>query len=73
MVFGSDLLGGDPLPWLVLAIGAALSLGTVFALVRGEGDPDEGELARPPLTRSLVMIGIGALAAVWALASLIRG
>jgi drug/metabolite transporter (DMT)-like permease len=73
MLLGSDLLGGDPLPWLVLAVGAALSLGTVFALVRGEGDPEEGELARPPLTRSLVMIGIGALAAVWALASLIRG
>ncbi len=73
MLFGADLLGGDPLPWLVLAVGAALSLGTVFALVRGEGDPDEGELAKPPLARSLVMIGIGALAAIWALASLIRG
>jgi hypothetical protein len=67
------LLGGDPLPWLVLAVGGALSLGTAYALLRGEGDPDEGELARPPLGRSVVMIGIGVLAAVWALASLIKG
>ena len=47
--------------------------GTVFALVRGEGDPEEGELARPPLVRSVVMIAIGLVAAVWALASLIKG
>jgi hypothetical protein len=69
----TDLLGGDPLPWLVLALGAALSLGTVMALVRAAGDPDEGELARPPLARSLVMIGIGLVAAIWALASLLHG
>ncbi len=73
LVASDQLLGGDPLPWLVLAVGAALALGTVFALVRGEGDPEDGELARPPLARSVVMIGIGVVAAVWALASLIKG
>jgi hypothetical protein len=67
------LLGGDPLPWLVLAIGAALALGTLFALVRAAGEPDEGELERPPMARSVVMIVIGLLAAVWALASLLKG
>jgi hypothetical protein len=67
------LLGGDPLTWLVLAVGAALSLGTIFALVRAEGDPEEGELERPPLARSLIMIAVGLLAAVWALASLVKG
>ncbi len=73
LVAADQLLGGDPLPWLVLAVGAALALGTIFALVRGEGDPEDGELARPPLARSVVMIGIGLVAAVWALASLIKG
>jgi drug/metabolite transporter (DMT)-like permease len=74
VIIASDqLLGGDPLPWLVLAVGAALALGTVFALVRGEGDADDGELTRPPLARSVVMIGIGVVAALWALASLIKG
>jgi hypothetical protein len=74
MLLGADqLLGGDPLPWLVLAVGAALALGTVMALLRGEGEADEGELVRPPLTRSVIMIVIGLLAAVWAVASLIKG
>ena len=73
LVAADQLLGGDPLPWLVLAVGAALALGTIFALVRGEGDPEDGELARPPLARSAVMIGIGLVAAIWALASLIKG
>lgn len=73
MLYASDLLGGDPLPWLVLAVGAALCIGTTLALVRGEGDPGEGELARPPMGRSIVMIAIGLLAAVWALASLLKG
>ena len=69
----SGLLGGDPLPWLVLAVGGALAIGTTLALVRAHGDPDAGELERPPMARSLVMIGVGLLAAVWALASLVKG
>jgi len=67
------LLGGDPIPWLVLALGGALAIGTALALVRGEGDPDEGQLQRPPTGRSAVMIAIGSIAALWALASLIKG
>jgi len=67
------LLGGDPIPWLVLALGGALAIGTAMALVRAQGDPDAGELARPPMGRSLIMIGLGLLAAVWALASLVKG
>ena len=68
-----QLLGGDPIPWLVLALGGALALGTALALVRGQGDADGGELTRPPADRSAVMIGIGLVAALWALASLLRG
>jgi hypothetical protein len=67
------ILGDDLLPWLVLAFGGALAIGTGMALVRGRGDPTEGELERPPTGRSLVMIGLGTIAALWGLASLIRG
>ena len=73
LIADTGLLGGDPLPWLVLAIGAALAGGTILALVRGEGDPEDGELARPPLGRSAIMIGVGLLAAIWAAASLLKG
>jgi multisubunit Na+/H+ antiporter MnhG subunit len=69
------LLGDDLLPLLVLAIGAAMAFGSALALVRPPepGTREEGELERPPLARSLVMIGVGLVAAVWALASLVAG
>lgn len=66
-------LGEDLLPWLTLALGAALAVGTVFALVRPPEQRDENDLERPPLPRSLVMIAIGGLAAVWGAASLVAG
>lgn len=60
-------LGDDLLEWLLLAFGGALAVGFGLALVR----PPEGEAERPPLARSLVMIVIGSVAAIWALASLV--
>ncbi len=63
-------LGEDLLAWLLLALGGALMVGTTMALVRPRPDDQEGDLERPPLARSLVMIGLGAVAAIWALASL---
>ena len=66
-------LGEDLLAYLVLALGAAMAIGSLMALVRPPEAPKEGELARAPLARSLVMIALGTLAAVWALASLIAG
>ncbi len=63
-------LGEDLLVWLVLALGAALAAGHGLALVRPPSTPREGELARAPVGRSLVMIAIGLLAAVWAVATL---
>ena len=66
-------LGEDLLAWLVLALGGALAVGTALALVRPPGETAEGDLARPPLSRSLVMIAVGTIAAVWALASLVTG
>jgi hypothetical protein len=66
-------LGNDLLPFLVLALGGALALGNGLALVRPPDNPKAGELAKAPVARSLVMIAIGLLAAVWALASLVSG
>jgi hypothetical protein len=66
-------LGEDLLAYLVLALGAAMALGSLAALVRPPEAPKEGELARAPLARSVVMIAVGTLAAVWALASLLAG
>jgi hypothetical protein len=52
-----------------------MALGSGLALVRppDPGKRGEGELERPPVARSVVMIAIGLLAALWALASLIAG
>jgi hypothetical protein len=66
-------LGEDLLAYLVLALGAAMAIGSLMALVRPPESPKEGELARAPLARSVVMIVLGTLAAVWALASLLAG
>ena len=66
-------LGDDLLPYLVLALGAALVVGNGMALVRPPREVKKGELARAPVGRSAVMIAIGLVAAVWALASLVAG
>ena len=71
---GGVFLGEDLLAWLLLALGGALLLGNVAAIVRPPETPrEEGALERAPLTRSIVMAVIGLIAAVWALASLIGG
>ena len=61
-------LGEDLLPLLVLAFGGAMAVGMLLALVR----PPEGR-ERPPVARSLTMAAVGAVAAVWAIASLVAG
>ena len=69
-------LGENLLPLLVLALGAALVVGNVAALLRPPrpADGEHGDdLDRAPVGRSLVMAGIGLVAAVWALASLLSG
>jgi len=65
-------LGENLLAWLVLAIGGAMAVGNLLAVFRPPARPaDAGGLARAPVTRSLVMAGVGSVAAIWALASLI--
>ena len=66
-------LGDNLLPYLVLALGAALVFGNGMALIRPPKQAKEDELARAPMGRSAVMIAIGFVAAVWALASLVSG
>ena len=66
-------LGDNLLPYLVLALGAALVVGNGMALVRPPKEARKDELTRAPVGRSAVMIGVGFVAAIWALASLVSG
>jgi hypothetical protein len=67
------LLGEDLLAWILLAIGGALAVGTALALVRPRPETsDDDDLERPPLARSVVMILVGSVAAVWGLASILQ-
>ena len=65
------LLGDDLLEWILLALGGALMVGNLLALFRPPANRREGDLERAPVIRSIVYAGIGAVAAVWALASLL--
>ena len=72
---GNDLFGGtDLLRLLFLAFGGALVVGNVLALIRPPSRrPGEDRAAapmRPPVARSVVMIAIGMVAVIWAMASL---
>ncbi len=73
------MLGIDELlPWLVLALGAAMLVGNGLALIRPpeRRDPDhtgEDDLQQAPLARTLTMMAIGAVAAIWAIGSMVAG
>jgi hypothetical protein len=66
---GTQLLGPNFLPSMVLALGAALVVGNVLALVRPaqrEGDV----INRRTRARSVVMMIVGLVCSMWALASI---
>ncbi len=66
------MLGGpDLLAYLVLALGAAMAVGSVLALVRPPEARQEGDLERAPVARSLAFAAVGLVAALWALGSLL--
>jgi hypothetical protein len=65
-------LGDNLLPFLVLALGGALFVGNVLAIVRPPAQAREGDLTRAPVRRSVVMAAVGFIAAIWALASLLH-
>ena len=65
-------LGKDLLAWLVLALGGALLVGNVLAVVRPpETKRMDEDLEKAPPARSLGMALVGLVAAIWALASLL--
>jgi hypothetical protein len=74
MPLADDLfLGHDLLAWLVLAMGAALAVGNIAALVRPPARPDAEAAPEALRRRAMVFAAIGAIAAVWALATLLAG
>jgi hypothetical protein len=64
-------LGENLLPLLTLAIGGALAVGTIAAFVKPRTDVRDGELARPPLGRSIIQVVIGLISSIWAIATLL--
>lgn len=66
------LLGDDLIVWILLAMGGALFVGNVMAIVRPPERPrDEGDLEVAPRGRSILMALIGLVVAVAALAALV--
>ena len=67
-------LGEDLIVYLVLALGGALAVGNILALIKPPEQPKvDGDLASAPKGRSLTMAIIGSIAALWSIVSLIQG
>lgn len=71
-------LGENLLTYLVLALGGAMCVGNVLALVRPRNATKKSkhasdDLDRAPIARTVAMVIIGAFAATWALVSLLSG
>ena len=66
-------LGEDLLAYLVLAIGGAMAVGSILAIVRPPEQVKDGDLPAAPIARSIAFAVVGAIGAIWALASLISG
>ena len=68
---GQMFLGENLLMWLILALGGALFAGNLVAMIKPPPKPQEGDLERAPIARSLFMSALGLVAAIWALATLV--
>ena len=65
-------LGPDLIPFLMLALGAALFVVNGLAMLKPRPQPlNDNELQRAPIGRSLLMVVVGLIASVWALATLV--
>lgn len=68
------MLGGPAiLAYLVMALGAAMAVGSLAAVVRPPERRKEGDLQQAPFVRSIAFALVGLLAALWALGSLLVG
>ena len=79
------MLGGpEIITYLLLALGGALAVGNLAALINPDGPrkrrqeipPPPGandEPDKPQVGRSLVMVAVGMVIVIWAIASLIGG
>ena len=71
MLLADELfLGHDLLAWLVLAMGAALAVGNIAALVRPPNRAD-GPAPDALRRRAMIFAAVGVVAALWALATLL--
>lgn len=71
-------LGEDLLAYLVLALGGAMFVGNVLAIVRPPSRTSKpkqagDDLDRAPIARTIMMAVVGGIAAGWALVSLLSG
>ena len=65
-------LGDDLLAWLVLALGGALAVGNILAIIKPPpARREDTDLERAPVARSLGMAAIGLVAALWGLVTLL--
>ena len=60
------MLGNDLLPWMRFALGGAMLVGNVLALVKPPEKPKQDDLAQAPRNRTLAMAAIGLFAVIWA-------
>lgn len=73
-VAGTGLFGGgDILVLLVLALGGALLVGNVLAVLRPPPQRRDGDLDQAPLARTVTMGAVGLVAVVWAAGTLLLG
>lgn len=71
---GAMFLGEDLVVWLLLALGGALFVGNVMAMLRPPEQPREAaDLRAAPMWRSLTMAVLGFVVAVIALGALVVG
>ncbi len=66
-------LGDDLIPYLVLAVGGALLVGNLAAMVRPRRVGGGGAPVRAPARRAVPLALVGLVAAIWALATLLAG